>query len=110
MTDMHLVRESTKENEVTAKNYPANEKGKREMKTIRIFVRLKTPEVTVMSHTPSYDIEEMFSYIGGLLGCWLGISVWAFAGMVESFFRRIIQLIRKLKRKSKRSRSIKQSF
>ncbi|GIY58023.1 uncharacterized protein CDAR_284871 [Caerostris darwini] len=92
------------------KRYLIESNRREEMKTIRIFVRLKTPEVTVMSHTPSYDIEEMFSYIGGLLGCWLGISVWAFAGMVESFFRRIIQLIRKLKRKSKRSRSIKQSF
>ncbi|GFS43225.1 hypothetical protein NPIL_508041 [Nephila pilipes] len=29
---------------------------------------------------------DIFSYIGGLMGCWLGISVWACTGIVETTF------------------------
>ncbi|GFT64035.1 hypothetical protein NPIL_250841 [Nephila pilipes] len=27
---------------------------------------------------------DIFSYIGGLMGCWLGISVWAFTDFAET--------------------------
>ncbi|GIY89126.1 hypothetical protein CEXT_707661 [Caerostris extrusa] len=30
---------------------------------------------------------ELFSYIGGLIGCWLGISVWAFVDIIEANFK-----------------------
>ncbi|GFU17858.1 hypothetical protein NPIL_448141, partial [Nephila pilipes] len=29
---------------------------------------------------------DVFSYIGGLMGCWLGISVWACTGIAEAAF------------------------
>ncbi|PRD29825.1 UNVERIFIED_CONTAM: hypothetical protein NCL1_28207 [Trichonephila clavipes] len=37
--------------------------------------------------------EELFSYIGGLMGCWLGISVWASVGVFEKIYRKIVQFI-----------------
>ncbi|GIZ02393.1 hypothetical protein CEXT_94211, partial [Caerostris extrusa] len=46
---------------------------------VGVIVYVKNDEVTVMSHKPLYgSFGELFSYIGGLMGCWLGISVWAF--------------------------------
>ncbi|GIY32151.1 uncharacterized protein CEXT_709791 [Caerostris extrusa] len=45
---------------------------------------------------------ELFSYIGGLIGCWLGISVWAFVDIIEGNCRRLLRLIQKLKQKSKK--------
>ncbi|GIY27097.1 uncharacterized protein CEXT_32021 [Caerostris extrusa] len=42
---------------------------------IMIQVNIIDRDVTVISHVPRYGIWEMFSYIGGLIGCWLGISV-----------------------------------
>ncbi|GIY14286.1 hypothetical protein CDAR_503491, partial [Caerostris darwini] len=45
---------------------------------------------------------ELFSYIGGLIGCWLGISVWAFVDIIEANCRRLLRLIQKLKQKPKK--------
>ncbi|GIZ05007.1 hypothetical protein CEXT_740431 [Caerostris extrusa] len=58
-------------------------------------------DVTVISHVPRYGMWELFSYIGGLIGCWLGISVWAFVDIIEGNCRRLLRLIQKLKQKSK---------
>ncbi|GBM81495.1 hypothetical protein AVEN_154540-1 [Araneus ventricosus] len=54
----------------------------------KIVVFVKNPEVTVVSHVPLYGKGELFSYIGGLMGCWLGISVWTFTDITERFFRK----------------------
>ncbi|GBN77136.1 hypothetical protein AVEN_15720-1 [Araneus ventricosus] len=39
---------------------------------------------------------DLFSHIGGLMGCWLGISVPEFAGILESRFEKIMHLASKL--------------
>ncbi|GIY27094.1 uncharacterized protein CEXT_31991 [Caerostris extrusa] len=41
---------------------------------IDIEISLIDRDVTVISHIPRYGMWELFSYIGGLIGCWLGIS------------------------------------
>ncbi|KAF8778244.1 RWD domain-containing protein 1 [Argiope bruennichi] len=41
---------------------------------------------------------DLFSFIGGLMGCWLGVSIWAFAGIAENVFRRAIQWMEHIKR------------
>ncbi|GIY14282.1 uncharacterized protein CDAR_503451 [Caerostris darwini] len=69
---------------------------------INIAVHLIDKDVTVISHIPRYGEWELFSYIGGLIGCWLGISVWAFVDIIEANFRRFLRLIRKLRQKSKK--------
>ncbi|GFS43227.1 hypothetical protein NPIL_508051 [Nephila pilipes] len=53
---------------------------------IEINIRIKSPEVIVMSHKPLYNTMDIFSYVGGLMGCWLGISVWACTGIAETIF------------------------
>ncbi|GIY23081.1 uncharacterized protein CDAR_525311 [Caerostris darwini] len=68
---------------------------------IEIQVYLIDRDVTVISHIPRYGMWELFSYIGGLIGCWLGISVWAFVDIIEGNCRRLFRLIQKLKQKPK---------
>ncbi|GFU39194.1 hypothetical protein NPIL_528001 [Nephila pilipes] len=67
--------------------------------TITIEVYLEKTEVNVMKHNPLYGTEELFSYIGGLMGCWLGMSVWASVGIFENAYRKIVQVKRKLRKK-----------
>ncbi|GFT43023.1 uncharacterized protein NPIL_314951 [Nephila pilipes] len=43
--------------------------------------------------------EELFSYIGGLMGCWLGMSVWASVGIFENAYRKIVRVMRQLGKK-----------
>ncbi|GIY62122.1 uncharacterized protein CEXT_556041 [Caerostris extrusa] len=69
---------------------------------IDIAVHLIDKDVTVISHIPRYGEWELFSYIGGLIGCWLGISAWAFVDIIEANFRRFLRLIQKLRQKSKK--------
>ncbi|GFV54317.1 hypothetical protein TNCV_4365921 [Trichonephila clavipes] len=66
---------------------------------VRVF--LSDPEVTVMSHNALYTSAELFSYIGGLMGCWLGISVWASVGGFEKTWR-FIRLKWQFRNKSRR--------
>ncbi|GIY13388.1 uncharacterized protein CDAR_422621 [Caerostris darwini] len=67
--------------------------------SIRVYV--KDPEIFVQSHTPLYGNWELFSYIGGLMGCWLGISVWTFVGILEFNYLRALQFIKNFRKKSK---------
>ncbi|GIY13389.1 uncharacterized protein CDAR_422631 [Caerostris darwini] len=67
--------------------------------SIRVYV--KDPDVFVQSHTPLYGSWELFSYIGGLIGCWLGISMWAFVGILETNYLRALQFIGNFREKPK---------
>ncbi|GFU11893.1 hypothetical protein NPIL_146811 [Nephila pilipes] len=40
----------------------------------------------------SFQTEELFSYLGGLMGCWLGMSVWASVGIFEKAYRKMVEL------------------
>ncbi|GFT30537.1 uncharacterized protein NPIL_118471 [Nephila pilipes] len=66
---------------------------------IRLHVFVGSPEVRVMSHNPLYKTGELFSYVGGLMGCWLGISVWASVGILEKFFMECNQVKQLFRRK-----------
>ncbi|GFT18837.1 uncharacterized protein NPIL_257451 [Nephila pilipes] len=59
---------------------------------VRIFIR--SPEVIVMSHKPSYTAMDIFSYVGGLMGCWLGISVWAFTDIAETTAQTVLDFLK----------------
>ncbi|GFU39198.1 uncharacterized protein NPIL_528031 [Nephila pilipes] len=62
-----------------------------------ISIYIAKTEVNVLRHNRLYGTEELFSYFGGLMGCWLGISVWASVGIFESAYRKIIQMKRQLR-------------
>ncbi|GFU11493.1 hypothetical protein NPIL_7011 [Nephila pilipes] len=46
---------------------------------------------------------DIFSYIGGLMGCWLGISVWACTGIAETTFWTILHFLKQFTKKSRLS-------
>ncbi|GFW17919.1 hypothetical protein TNCV_2231001 [Trichonephila clavipes] len=68
---------------------------------IEVKVFLSDPEVNVMSHNALYTSAELFSYIGGLMGCWLGISVWASVGIFEKIWK-FVRLKWQFRNKSRR--------
>ncbi|GBN00125.1 hypothetical protein AVEN_275588-1 [Araneus ventricosus] len=84
-----------------AKDPITGRKSPFQVKETIVQVLVTNPDVTVLSHKPLYGNGELFSYIGGLIGCWLGISVWTLAGIFEKSVARIRRLARKLKRKTK---------
>ncbi|GIY10509.1 uncharacterized protein CEXT_455551 [Caerostris extrusa] len=74
-----------------------------------VVVFVKNDEVTVVSLKiplfgvsifatcyPKCGFGELFSHIGGLMGCYLGISVWAFTGIVEKTCRRTVKMKRNI--------------
>ncbi|GFS78031.1 hypothetical protein NPIL_346021, partial [Nephila pilipes] len=44
---------------------------------------------------------DVFSYIGGLMGCWLGISVWACTGIAEETFLALLYYSKQFAKKSR---------
>ncbi|GFY39506.1 uncharacterized protein TNIN_74931 [Trichonephila inaurata madagascariensis] len=71
--------------------------GKKELTVVSI--RIQDIEKTVMLHDPLYSIENLFSNIGGLMGCWLGISVWAFVNIIEKTNLILTNCMKKFKMK-----------
>ncbi|XP_055945685.1 uncharacterized protein LOC129976234 isoform X1 [Argiope bruennichi] len=70
---------------------------------IQVDISLGDRQVVVQRHDPEYTTGYLFSYIGGLMGCWLGVSMWAFAGIAENAFLRAIQWMEHIKRNFKES-------
>ncbi|GBN43331.1 hypothetical protein AVEN_249311-1 [Araneus ventricosus] len=52
----------------------------------QINIYVKNTVVTVIRHVPLYGSGELFSHIGGLLGCWFGVSVFTFTDIMEKVF------------------------
>ncbi|GFT89293.1 hypothetical protein NPIL_529621, partial [Nephila pilipes] len=48
---------------------------------------------------------DIFSYIGGLMGCWLGISVWACTGIAETVFWIVLRYLKQPVKKFRQSPS-----
>ncbi|CAL1283036.1 unnamed protein product [Larinioides sclopetarius] len=42
---------------------------------------------------------ELFGYTGGLVGCWLGFSVWSLVGIIEKFAQKVGRFREKLLKK-----------
>ncbi|XP_055947024.1 uncharacterized protein LOC129980668 [Argiope bruennichi] len=70
---------------------------------IGVVLYIRDRDVTIVSHLPLYNEWELFSYIGGLMGCWLGVSVWAFVGISEKTLRKIIWWKPNLRRKFRKT-------
>ncbi|GIY87026.1 uncharacterized protein CEXT_364821 [Caerostris extrusa] len=64
---------------------------------IDLTIYVKDAKVVVLSHKPLYGKWDLFSDIGGLIGCWLGISVWALVGIIESFSYKASKMMHKIK-------------
>ncbi|GFT41790.1 hypothetical protein NPIL_320021 [Nephila pilipes] len=53
-----------------------------------------------MSHKTLYNGMDVFSYIGGLMGCWLGFSVWTCTGITERTFASVLDYFKQFSKKS----------
>ncbi|CAL1294589.1 unnamed protein product [Larinioides sclopetarius] len=62
--------------------------------TINLYV---DTDVTIMTHSPLYGKWDIFSYVGGLMGCWMGISVWTLVLLLEKAFRSSAAAFRRMK-------------
>ncbi|GFU32807.1 amiloride-sensitive sodium channel subunit alpha [Nephila pilipes] len=56
-------------------------------KLIKVEIIIEKAEVITFLHRPQYLDVEVFSYIGGFIGVWLGISLIQIADLGESMFR-----------------------
>ncbi|GFT66099.1 uncharacterized protein TNCV_3238361 [Trichonephila clavipes] len=54
---------------------------------IKVKVYFDDSEILTMRYKPQYQEVEAFSYIGGFIGIWLGISLVQVADVFESIFR-----------------------
>ncbi|GIY03586.1 uncharacterized protein CDAR_425821 [Caerostris darwini] len=70
--------------------------------SLRFNVRVKGTGVSILSHNPVYGTWEVFSHVGGLVGCWLGISVWTAFNLFEDRYKSTVKLAFKMRNRSKR--------
>ncbi|GBN10509.1 hypothetical protein AVEN_256308-1 [Araneus ventricosus] len=66
-----------------------------ESKLIIVEIIIDHSEVITFRHRPQYLSIETFSYIGGFIGVWLGISLIEVTDFVESIFRILRYAIKK---------------
>ncbi|GBN96988.1 hypothetical protein AVEN_111556-1, partial [Araneus ventricosus] len=53
-------------------------------------------EIQIYVKNPDIMNGDLYSCVGGLMGLWLGISVWTLVGIAEKSLRRSLRLRRKL--------------
>ncbi|GFT16503.1 hypothetical protein NPIL_324721, partial [Nephila pilipes] len=53
---------------------------------------------------------DIFSYIGGLMGCWLGISVWTFTGVAEATFWTVLYYYKQFTKQFRHSPPARDQF
>ncbi|CAL1283037.1 unnamed protein product [Larinioides sclopetarius] len=66
---------------------------------IRLFVVMKDTDAVVLNYNPLFGTWELFGYTGGLVGCWLGFSVWSLVGIIEKFAQKVGRFREKLLKK-----------
>ncbi|GFQ94469.1 amiloride-sensitive sodium channel subunit alpha [Trichonephila clavata] len=64
-------------------------------KHIKVEIIVQKAEVITFFHRPQYLDVEVFSYIGGFIGVWLGISLIQIADLVESIFLILCYMFKK---------------
>ncbi|CAL1289820.1 unnamed protein product [Larinioides sclopetarius] len=55
-----------------------------------ITISVKNTGVIILRHVPLYGSGEIFSHIGGLVGFWLGVSVFTFTDVIEKLCQKAI--------------------
>ncbi|GFW88186.1 uncharacterized protein TNCV_3500751 [Trichonephila clavipes] len=58
-----------------------------ESKLIKIEIYVDDSEIVTFRHRPQYLYIEAFSYVGGFIGIWLGISLIQLTDFIETLFR-----------------------
>ncbi|XP_023228162.1 amiloride-sensitive sodium channel subunit gamma-like [Centruroides sculpturatus] len=63
--------------------YPQNVYNTLRNRCIILIFSVERPEFLLYQYLPKYEIIEVFSFIGGYLGMWLGISLFAIFNFLE---------------------------
>ncbi|GBN45330.1 hypothetical protein AVEN_189213-1 [Araneus ventricosus] len=53
---------------------------------IEVRVQFEDSEIMKIQYKPQFQQVEAFSYIGGFIGIWLGVSLVQVVDVIESFF------------------------
>ncbi|GBM52356.1 hypothetical protein AVEN_160085-1 [Araneus ventricosus] len=83
--DLFFLRKLQYKYIMTKREFSGFEQGRKTGWSV-IDIYVKNAEVTVIRHVPLYGRGELFSHIGGLLGCWLGVSVFTFTDIIGKVF------------------------
>ncbi|KAG8180874.1 hypothetical protein JTE90_015799 [Oedothorax gibbosus] len=62
-----------------------------EQNLILVSMVVDEPDVVVIQQHPRYQNVEIFSYIGGYMGCWLGMSIWALVNYLSKGMKLVKQ-------------------
>ncbi|GBN44811.1 hypothetical protein AVEN_53670-1 [Araneus ventricosus] len=80
----------------TVEDVIPEDNSERTKNIINVNIFLSDRDVTVISHNPLYGPWDLFSSIGGLMGCWLGISVWTLVGITEKTYSKFVCFLEKI--------------
>ncbi|XP_054718858.1 acid-sensing ion channel 1C-like [Uloborus diversus] len=69
-------------------------------RTTVIFIIFKRTEVNIYRYRPKYESIEFFSFLGGFIGIWLGVSLIAVLDFIESVSTFFVFLFDRLKSSS----------
>ncbi|KAG8176463.1 hypothetical protein JTE90_026067 [Oedothorax gibbosus] len=72
-----------------------------EQNLILVAIIADDPEVHSFMYLPQYQNVELFSYIGGFMGCWLGLSFWTFSHYVCLSMKSVKQSLVSIRRRLK---------
>nr|XP_042912165.1 degenerin deg-1-like [Parasteatoda tepidariorum] len=74
--------------------------------SIDIEIRMNGMETTTYTYSPKFESVEIFSYIGGYIGIWLGVSLVAAFDFLETTILIMSYPVKNYKEKRKRNRNI----
>ncbi|KAG8175124.1 hypothetical protein JTE90_010531 [Oedothorax gibbosus] len=63
------------------------EENNKQSRLIKVAIDFEDSEIIALHHKPQFQEVEAFSYIGGFIGIWLGVSLVQIADVFESLFR-----------------------
>ncbi|XP_054724128.1 amiloride-sensitive sodium channel subunit beta-2-like [Uloborus diversus] len=96
-------------NEKDLENYKKKRGEEKGIFVADVRIHYQTMEHRIYRHSPEFNTETLFSYLGGITGGWLGISLLEFCAFIEGLCTVLIFTLRpcKPKKRDKKRRKAK---